>query len=344
MNEMNFRKLEKLKVPDELMEKLLAIPQTEEEKAPAVIPWWRNRAVIAAASLVLVSVLSLIVYFLIGNKINVPVAVKPASSATEIVWSTDENGETVATEIVIVPDGTQPTESKSGIARIIESIFGTRDNTAPTTAPDNGRGRTTPTTKTSPTDGRTDPTQSADTSTQGHEPQKPTQPPTEEPVEPTEPTEPYDAPPEPTEPPDDPPEPWDDPPDPTTAPEEPTEPPAVKPTEPPVQPTQPPTEDPDPEARYYHDSITDNIPVSDIPEGSTLYIRLIDSRGKQLGDPDWYSDQHRVTVVNWGERFVSISYTPKDYGIIPQRGFYRYKLYNQDGKTVQGFYTVGLNP
>ena len=295
MNEMNFRKLEKLKVPDELMEKLLAIPETEEEKAPAVIPWWRNRAVIAAASLVLVSVLSLIVYFLIGNKINVPVAVKPASSATEIIRSTDENGETVATEIVIVPDGTQPTESKSGIARIIESIFGTRDNTAPTTAPDNGRGRTTPTTKTSPTDGRTDPTQSADTSTQGTEHQKPTQPPTEEP-EPVEPTEPPDDPPDPTEPPGEVPiEPPDDPPEPTESP--------------------------------YKDSISDLVYIGEIPDGSVIYCWLYYNNWRMYND-DAYSSMFYADVTPLGDGYAFLDYMPKAHGVdLPNAGHYQYVWY-----------------
>ena len=302
---MNFRKLEKLKVPDELMEKLLAIPETEEEKAPAVIPWWRNRAVIAAVSLVLVSALSLIVYFLIGNKINVPIAVKPSPSATEIVWSTDENGETVATEVIIVPDGNNdqdgmtPTEPKSVIAQIIESIFGTRDTTDPTTAPDTDRGRTSPTTKTSPTDGKTDPTQSADTPTQGHEPAKPTQPPTEEP-EPIEPTEPYDDPPEPTVP---------------------MEPPG------PEDPTEPPDDPPNPTESPYKDVISDLVYIGEIPDGSVIYCWLYYNNWRMYND-DAYTAMFYADVTPLGDGYAFLDYMPKAHGVdLPVAGHYQYVWY-----------------
>lgn len=39
MKGLNFRTLENLKVPDELMDRLLAIPETESKKPP--VPFWR---------------------------------------------------------------------------------------------------------------------------------------------------------------------------------------------------------------------------------------------------------------------------------------------------------------
>lgn len=312
---MNFRKLEDLKVPDELMEKLLAIPETEEQKAPAVIPWWRNRAVIAAASLVLVSVLSLIVYFLIGNKIDVPVAMKPSKSATEIVWSTDENGETVATEVIIVPDGhndpngTTPTEPKSGLERFIESIFGPRDNTAPTTAASD-RGRTTPTTKTSPTEGGRrnpiSPSQGAVTPTQGDQP---IVSPTEAPVEPTES---YDVPVEP----------WDDPPDPTEPPDEPTEAP------------KPPDDPPAPTVSPYTDTISDLVYIGDIPDGSVIYCWLYDDISHcRMYEDDAYTEMFYAEVTPLGDGYALLTYTPKAHGVVlPESGSYRYLWYlSEDG-------------
>ena len=259
---------------------------------------------IAAASLVLVSVLSLAIYFSIGNKIVVPVAVKPSSSATEIVWSTDESGETIATEVVIVPDGTRPTEPKSGIAQTIESIFGTRDNTLPTTAPDTDHGRMTPTTKTSPIDGRSDPMQSTDTSTQGDEPQKPTQPPTEEP-EPVEPTEPPDNPPVPTEPPEDPPD-----------------------------PTEPPDDPPNPTESPYKDVISDLVYIGEIPDGSVIYCWLYDDHShRRMYENDAYTEMFYAEVTPLDDGYAFLDYTPKAHGVdLPYAGHYQYLWYlSEDG-------------
>ena len=294
MNEMNFRNLENLQVPDELMDKLLAIPETEEEK-PAAIPWWRSRSVIAAASLVLVSALSLLLYLSFGVK--PPVEVKSSDYATEIVWSTDENGETVATEIVIIPEGetrsdgtyqngTQPTEAKSDIERLIEEIFGTGDTSA-TTPTGNGRGgRTNPTTKTNPTDGKTNPSQSDDTPTQGDKPEVPTQPPDE--PEPVALTESPDDPPDPTEPPPD--MPWE-----------------------PV----------------YTDTIYDTVYIGEIPDGSVIYCWLYDDNThRRMYEYDAYTEMFYAEVTPLGDGYASLRYTPKAHGVdLPYAGHYQYLWY-----------------
>lgn len=111
MNDLNFRSLENLQVPDSLTERLLRIPETEEQKPP-VIPWYRNRAVIAAASLVLISVLSITVYFLFGNKTDSPVPIAPSHTPTV-------TRETVA----MTEKATDPTEPQSVIGEILDSVF-----------------------------------------------------------------------------------------------------------------------------------------------------------------------------------------------------------------------------
>ena len=317
MNKMNFRNLENLQVPDELMEKLLAIPETAEDK-PAGIPWWRSRYVVAAASLVLVSALSLLLYLNFGVK--PPVEVKPSAPATEIVWSTDENGETIATEIVVVPDsttgqdGTQPTEPKSGIQQLIEQIFGT-ENPSPTTAPDSGsdRGRTNPTTKPNPIDGdRTNPTTKPG-SNEGGKTDPPTKPdPLNPPALPTQPPD-DPEPVEPTEPPDDPEpvettEPPDDPPDPT-------EPPDVEP----VEPTEPP----------YTDTISDLVYIGEIPDGSVIYCWLYDDNThRRMYEYDAYTTMFYAEVTPLGDGYASLSYTPKAHGVdLPYKGHYQYLWY-----------------
>lgn len=319
MNEMNFRNLENLTVPDELMEKLLAIPETEEEKAPIVIPWWRNRSVIAAASLVLVSVLSLIVYFLIGNKIDKPITIKPSSSATEIVWSTDENGETVATEVVIVPDGhndqddTSPTEAKSGLARFFERLFGIEDNTSPTTVTGSDSNKTSTTDKTSPNDDRSD----SSAPPQGWKPAVPTLPPMEAPtLAPTEvpmeaPTESYD-----------PPDPWDDPLEPTAPPDDPDD------------STEPPDEPPVPTESLYKDIISDLVYIGDIPDGSVIYCWLYDDiTHYRMYEDDAYTEMFYAEITPLGDGYAFLDYMPKAHGVdLPYAGHYQYLWYlSEDG-------------
>lgn len=68
MNKVNFDSFKRIHASEELIEKALAIPATVE-KAPAVIPWYRqSRAIAAAASIVLVVLAGFSVYFLFGNK------------------------------------------------------------------------------------------------------------------------------------------------------------------------------------------------------------------------------------------------------------------------------------
>lgn len=340
MKEFNFNTLRDLPVPENWIENALSIPEQEEQR-PAAVPFWRKPRFIAmAASMVLVSALSIALFLTMGTKPPVAVKSNSKSSATQIVWSTDEYGATVATEVVVVPDdsaqrdGTSPTEAKSGIVRFLERLFGGDDNTAPTTATDSGRsgrmtpttrtypsagGRTTPTGKPAPTEGgrpsptaKTLPTEAPtedDTSVIIHGPggwdyEKPTEPPTESPTEgswvpPT--SAPWETPTEPT---------WEDP----------TQSPVPKPTE-----------------SRYKASVSVTVSgwaVSSInQDGGVVYCRIYDDNGNMYGDSDRYSDQHLATLT-LGNIYRTLSYTPRDYGILPEDGLYRFEFYTRSGNSL----------
>ena len=127
MKKANFDMLKNLPVPEDWIENALAIPERENKKK-AVIQFRRNRSLIAAASLMLVSTLSFLLYLSFGFR--TPVEIKRSVPATEIVWSTDENGATVATEVVAVSgdtaqNGRQSTETQTVIEQLFGRIFGT---------------------------------------------------------------------------------------------------------------------------------------------------------------------------------------------------------------------------
>lgn len=332
MKKANFNTLKNLPVPESWIENALAIP-TEQEKKPAALPFWKKPRFIAmAASLVLVSALSLALFLTMGSK--PPVTVKPSS--TEIVWSTDEHGATVATEIVVVPaqeehqSGTEPTEQKSGVIQFFERILGIEDNTSPTTKPSPTEGgRIVPTTKQEPTESKKPvikPTESG----------KPAELPTEAPTEDNgeviingpggwvyeKPTE---------EPPED-------------ATTEPTEGENVPPTSTPwVSPSEPSWEDPPsptvpkPTQSRYKASVSLSVSVYTVSminkEGGVVYCRIYDSSGNSYGDSDRYSDQHLAALtLTYDSR--TLSYTPRDYGILPEDGYYSYEFYTRSGKSL----------
>lgn len=151
-------------------ERVFEFKPDKAEKSAAPILLSRKRRLIAAASLVLVSVLSIAIYFLIGNKIGSPIAVAPVVSGTE------------ATENSSIPAGVYPPDASDGRT----------DTTVRTpTSPTDSRG--TATEPTSPTSSRRSPTtQPSTTAATSQRPTANTTPtqssalPTEAPVKPTQ--------------------------------------------------------------------------------------------------------------------------------------------------------------
>ena len=141
MKEFNFNTIKNLPVPEQWIENALAISETEEQK-PAVVPlsnghceesaepmtrqsqlfWRKPRFIALAASLVLVTALSISLFLSMGSK--PPIAVKSDSKpdSTQIVWSTDEYGATVATEVVVIPKDGDPTARCSAAGAITAVI------------------------------------------------------------------------------------------------------------------------------------------------------------------------------------------------------------------------------
>lgn len=324
MKEFNFNTIKNLPVPEQWIENALAIPETEEQK-PAVVPlsnahceesaepmtrqsqpfWRKPRFIALAASLVLVTALSISLFLSMGSK--PPIAVKSDSKpdSTQIVWSTDEYGATVATEVVVIPgdgdqNGTAPTEKRSAIEQFFENVFGTDDRTTPTTpSGQNGASSQNGRTPQSPSPAPQDPTAAPSPVT----PDPTTAP---RPIETDPPHEPETAPPE--EPP-------------TTAPWE----------RPPDEPTEPPV---------YHATITSSIfkPTYGLGEKDTIpvYCKILSTDKSVLyGDPDLYSEQHRAIITENNPGTLKFAYTPADLGILPADGKYYCEFYDENGRRLR---------
>lgn len=334
MKEFNFNTIKNLPVPEQWIENALLIPEAEDHRL-AVIPltdrhceesaepttrlsqpFWRKPRVIAmVASLMLVTALSIALFLSMGNKPPVSVKSDAKPDATQIVWSTDKYGATVATEIVVVTnDGnqssTQPTEKKSSGTRFHEQVFGDDDPTSPTTPSGQGVSAPSATQKGSMSQS---PTAS---------PQKPTSAPS--PVTPS----PTIAPP-PIE---------------TVSPREtevdpPVEQPTIAPWEPPtVTPWMPPSEEPT-EPPICYATITSGIfkPTYGLGEKDTIpvYCKILSSNRSILyGDDDLYSEQHRAIITANNPGTLKFAYTPADYGILPADGKYYYEFYDKNGRRL----------
>lgn len=324
MKEFNFNTIKNLPVPEQWIENALAISETEEQK-PAVVPlsnahceesaepmtrqsqpfWRKPRFIALAASLVLVTALSISLFLSMGSK--PPIAVKSDSKpdSTQIVWSTDEYGATVATEVVVIPkdgdpNGTAPTEKRSAIEQFFENVFGTVDRTTPTT-PSGQNGA-------SSQNGRTPQSPSA-------APQSPTAAPSPVTPDPTAAPRPIET---------------DPPHESETAPPE--EPPTAAPWErPPDEPTEPPV---------YHATITSSIfkPTYGLGEKDTIpvYCKILSTDKSVLyGDPDLYSEQHRAIITENNPGTLKFAYTPADLGILPADGKYYCEFYDENGRRLR---------
>lgn len=322
MKDFNFNTLRDLPVPDSWIENALLIPEREEAKA--VVPFRRKPRFIAlAASLLLVSALSAALFLSTGKS---PVTVKPSPYATEIVWTTDADGETVATEIVVVtddpdpsnPDGRQgsvrPTENRSASANGVDRV----GSTSPTESADNRR-RKNPTAAPGPSERSGAPAESKphDETSPADSPTQPSEASTESMTE--EESEiiingpgGWNSTEAPTA------TPWVDPSEPSWT--DPTTPTAPRPTE-----------------SRCKASVSISVSVYTVSqinkEGGTVYCRIYDDDGNSFGDSDLYSDQHLATLtLTYNSRILS--YTPRDYGILPEDGLYRFEFYTPSGRIV----------
>ena len=298
-------------------------PDREGEK---IIPFVRYRKqLVAAASLVLVSVLSLTVYFLLGNKISTPIAVAPSPrSATTPSAPTGESDSAIPED----PQGSaEATEAPSVLQQIINSIFRkpseTRSNgTSPTTVLPTEKGKGGTNTKPSETT-KTSETQSAT--------QKPSSNPTQPIIQPTQPAlQPTQAPVRPTEPPN---------------PTVPADPPWIEPSEGGNDPdpwdveTPVPTEgggnagDPGYDLPTF--SLYASFATSRLTDSSDdyCYCKVYDDRGNLLGDSNLYSAEHIADIVQKSSDMSRAVYiTPE--GLIWRNGYYNYVFYDKYGRML----------
>lgn len=283
-------------------------PDHHSEK---IIPFALHRKrLVAAASLVLVSVLSLVLYFSFGNKINTPIAVAPPSSGVTTP-STQGEGSGGA----IQEDETDAADSAGNpsiIRRLIDSVFGTPSETqngiSPTTftpAEKSGSGAVVQPTEASRRNSPQSVTEKPDSA-----PAESDEQPTLAPVTPTVPDSPPVV---PTE--------WD--------PEliEPTDPPGESGTPWAPEPTdggEPMYQEPTPVDFYQW------IELSRLPENQVIYCKIYDNYGRLLGDGNLYTSEH-VAEVDWIKKSRARMHYTTPEGMIWYSGYYNYVFYDENG-------------
>ena len=317
------------KISDERLEKMLTnyceadSQQTftfdPERKREKIIPFVRFRKqLIAAASLVLVSVLSLIIYFSFGNINNTPLTVAPSQHKLITPSSTEGGGDDPDQQ-----DGADQNGSKSILQRIRDFFFpeaseesgassergGSSAAVSPTEQGNGSAGRSpsrrNPSTipsATQPSDQSLDPppkATEAGASTPITEPT--TEPDTPPYVPPTEPIDPPWNDPEPTEPPDDE-DPW-----------------SILPSE---------------------GGVMTGAPVevyvrfdSSLMAGVTGVYCKVYSYGSLIGSSDLYDRSHQAEILDTSSQYTEVLYETPD-GLIFRPGFYTFVFYDQNGNEL----------
>ena len=310
MNEYNCNSLKNLPVPDALIEKTLAIPETDG-KAPAALPWYRRTKMIAAAaSVVLVTAIGFTVYFIIGNKNPIPVAEYSPVTASELQTERSSDG-TQLTEAPTAPAGSDRPDVRQNASSV---------PTQPATQPavqvlidSRGRQIVVPASSAAPSDASSPATTPAATEPRQNDfTEAPRPTPTQKPV-----VNPTTAP------------------EPTTAPTPTTDPATEKPTaeeewpDPPVElPTEiwnNPTESP------WAISLTATIPYEIRSQQLPVYCKILRSNGTLVGDPDLFSNQHRASAY-FNPKYDKAVYDPIGNGLPLTYGLYTYYFYDGSGE------------
>lgn len=316
------------KISDERLEKMLTnyceadSQQTftfdPEKKREKLVPFARYRKqLIAAASLVLVSVLSLIIYFSFGNINNTPLTVAPSPHKIITPSSTEGGGGGDPDQ----QDSTTPTEPKSILQRIRDLFFpDSSDDSAASSSDHNGSSAAvSPTEQKSGSAGRSPSRRNPSTIPSATQPSDPPPKATEAhaPTPIAEPTTEPDAPPyvPPTEPIDPPP---GDVPEPTDLPGD-EDPWLILPTEGGVM-TRPPVEA---MARIKSDQM----------EGVTAVYCKVYSKYGFIGSEDLYDRSHQAEILDTSSQYTEVLYETPD-GLIFRPGFYTFVFYDQNGNEL----------
>lgn len=312
------------RISDEKLEKLLSDyydsepPVTltfrrESDRAPAVVPIARYKRIAAtAASLVLVTLLSIALYFFSGNKIDHSmISVASPQSTAPSEQGRGNGSQTVDGD---PPEGTLTVPENDTVRQLRDDMI------SPFEAPSDDSSSDA---STAP-EGVVKPSASGGQQGSGNG-TKPIAPSVTEPPSKSSVT------------------------DPTAAPETqsptplPTRPPHVAPTEshhylpPPWEPVEPTASDDDP-----HDPI--EYPTQPEPknycygyfdyDGGALYCWIEDENGNRMGDSDLFSSQHLAEIIySYDNGYVLARWSPNEHGIRPSGGYRRYGFVDEYGNT-----------
>ena len=314
MKNVNFDSLANIKAPEQWIENALNVPKTvDAEKAKPLFIIKHARTLAAVASLVFVSVISIVLFL---SNDSVTPQIKPETQETKATISSVQAD--YSTQKDEKPTKPSKTENKN------------QDNTvkAPTEnyeeiEPPESEHPQKPTTGSGDTEEPTQPTKP----TTPIGPPKPTEPevrpssaPTEAPTEPPQesPSEPEYV--EPTEGDD-----WN--PGNPGAPSDPLEPgnPDYPPT---VKPTIKPTED-----TISNVTFTATVNLSFVSGGQSVYCKVYDSNNRLIGDSNEYSYQHQAGFLSFTETTATLIYYMPN-GLITKHGTYSYYFYTGDGEIL----------
>lgn len=312
------------RISDEKLEKLLSDyydsepPVTltfckESDRTPAVVPIARYKRIAAtAASLVLVTLLSLAIYFLSGNKIDH--SMLPVTSPQSTAPSEQGRGYGSQTVDGNTPDGTLPVPENDTVRQLRDGVISPVDEQGnDSAASSTPQGAVKPSASGGQQDSGT-----SDNST------NPISPGASEP--PANPIVP----------------------DPTAAPAtqapmpSPTEPPYVTPTEPryypppwePVEPTDSGDDPPEP-IEYPTQPEPKNYCYGYFHyDGGDLYCWIEDENGNRMGDSDLFSAEHLAEIIySYDNGYVLARWSPNEHGIRPSGGYHRYGFVDEHGNT-----------
>lgn len=306
------------RISDEKLEKLLSDYYDSEppvtlsfrrgsDRAPAAVPIARYKRIAATAvSLVIVTLLSVALYFFSGNKIDH--AMIPAVSPQSTAPSEQGRGYGSQADDGTLPDGTLSVPENDTVRQLRDGVI----------SPVDGQGNDSDMSATPQGADKPSASGSQQGSGNGTKPISPSA--TEPPAKPSV-TDPTAAPvtPSPTRPPHVPPTeshhhyplPWE--------PVEPTE-SGDDPPEPIEYPTQP-------EPKNYCYGYFDY-------DGGALYCWIEDENGSRMGDSDLFSAEHLAEIIySYDNGYVLARWSPNEHGIRPSSGYHRYGFVDEYGNT-----------
>lgn len=318
MNKINFHSIKNIKVPDELKQKVISIPESDVK--PIKHPNHRIRSAAAAAIFIVISAICLTLLFNNGGK--APIELKPY--ITDGTTSPTENNGAVPPTPYTPTDSSSASEATDTVRQIINGIFN-----QPTQSTQGGSSATSPPSvapsQSASTKPDSSPTQSSD--------EKPTQASTQQTAQPTaqSPTEKStDKPTQPTTQ------------SPTDKPDPPIELPTVMPSEQTADPSEqteyvPPQPTEPPEYMLCRQTIKRDLRVD---SGATIYCRVTSEDGTFVyGNSAPYSAEHIATetgtVKQYGRTLVSYEYKPGDHGLVLKYDeWYSYSFYDSTGEIL----------